>query len=130
MGSRVVIGMDPHKRSATIEVMADDEQVLGGGRFGTDPAGFEAMLTIAKHWSDRVWAVEGCEGIGKHLVLRLLEAGEQVVDVSIRPAVIRERAYDFAGLWVYVTDNAEINDSSPRSTTTATSVEAVALRAG
>ena len=53
MGSRVVIGMDPHKRSATIKVMADDEQVLGGGRFGTDPAGFEAMLTIAKQWSDR-----------------------------------------------------------------------------
>jgi hypothetical protein len=35
---RVVIGMDPHKRSATIEAMAADEQVLGGGRFGTDPA--------------------------------------------------------------------------------------------
>lgn len=44
---RVVIGMDPHKRSATIEVMAADEQVLGGGRFGTDPAGFEAMLAQA-----------------------------------------------------------------------------------
>jgi len=28
----VVIGMDPHKRSATIEVMAGDEAVLGGGR--------------------------------------------------------------------------------------------------
>jgi hypothetical protein len=33
---RVVIGMDPHKRSVTIEVMAADEQVLGGGR---TPAG-------------------------------------------------------------------------------------------
>ena len=30
--SAVVIGMDPHKRSATIEVMAGDEAVLGGGR--------------------------------------------------------------------------------------------------
>ena len=27
---RVVIGMDPHKRSVTIEVMAADEEVLGG----------------------------------------------------------------------------------------------------
>ena len=36
---RVVIGMDPHKRSATIEVMTADETVLGGGRFGTDEAG-------------------------------------------------------------------------------------------
>ena len=29
----VMIGMDPHKRSATIEVMAGDETVLGGGRY-------------------------------------------------------------------------------------------------
>ena len=32
--------MDPHKRSATIEVMAADEAVLGGGRYGTDAAGY------------------------------------------------------------------------------------------
>ena len=41
---RVVLGMDPHKRSATIEVMAADETVLGGGRFGTDRDGYGAML--------------------------------------------------------------------------------------
>ena len=41
--SRVVIGMDPHKRSATIEVMTADETVLGGGRFATDADGFAAM---------------------------------------------------------------------------------------
>ena len=40
---RVVIGMDPHKRSATIEVMSGDETVLGGGRFATSEAGFAAM---------------------------------------------------------------------------------------
>src|SRR5690348_15943432 len=72
MCSRVVIGMDPHKRSATIEVMAEDETVLGKGRYGSDTAGFEAMLADAARWPQRVWAVEGCEGIGKHLVLRLL----------------------------------------------------------
>jgi hypothetical protein len=33
---RVVLGMDPHKRSTTIEVMAAAETVLGGKRFGTD----------------------------------------------------------------------------------------------
>jgi transposase len=37
--SQVIIGMDPHKRSATIEVMAGDETVAGGGRYGTDTAG-------------------------------------------------------------------------------------------
>jgi transposase len=31
----VVIGMDLHKRSATIEIMAGDETVLGGGRYAT-----------------------------------------------------------------------------------------------
>jgi transposase len=90
--SRVVIGMDPHKRSATIEAMGPREQVLGGGRFGTDPAGFEAMLARAADWPQRVWAVEGCEGIGKHLVLRLLDAGEQVVDVPAKLSA-RMRVY-------------------------------------
>ena len=28
---RVVIGMDPHKRSVTIEVMTGDETILDGG---------------------------------------------------------------------------------------------------
>ena len=89
---RVVVGMDPHKRSATIEVMGPAEQVLGRGRFGTDPAGFEAMLDHARAWPDRVWAVEGCEGIGKHIVLRLLDAGEQVVDVPAKLSA-RMRVY-------------------------------------
>jgi len=43
-GQRVVIGMDPHKRSVTIEVMTVDEAVVGGGRFGTDVAGFRALI--------------------------------------------------------------------------------------
>src|SRR5579864_7603134 len=84
--------MDPHKRSATIEVMGGREQVLGGGRFSTDLAGFDAMLACAARWPERVWAVEGCEGIGKHLVLRLLDAGELVVDVPAKLSA-RMRVY-------------------------------------
>jgi transposase len=78
--SLVVIGMDPHKRSATIEVMAGDEAVAGGGRYGTDAAGYAAMLA-AGAWPERIWAVEGCQGIGRHLANRLLADGEQVIDV-------------------------------------------------
>ena len=37
--TRVVIGMDPHRRSVTIEVMAPDEAVLEGGRYATDSPG-------------------------------------------------------------------------------------------
>jgi transposase len=83
-GSSVVIGMDPHKRSATIEVMADDESVLGGGRYATDADGFRAMLRYAKQWPTRLWAVEGCNGIGRHIVMRLVADGETVVDVPAK----------------------------------------------
>jgi transposase len=74
-----IIGVDPHKLSATIEVVDDQEQVLGSGRFPTDRAGYAAMRTYAKAWPERVWAVEGANGAGRPLAQRLLEAGEQVV---------------------------------------------------
>jgi len=80
-GVAVVIGMDPHKRSATIEVMGADEAVLGGGRYGTDVAGYRAMLAFVKKFPQRSWAIEGCAGIGKHIAQRLIADGEQVVDV-------------------------------------------------
>lgn len=79
--SRVVLGMDPHKRSVTIEVMAGDETVLGGGRYATDQAGFAAMRRSVSQFPDRVWAIEGCAGIGHHVAVRLLAAGEEVIDV-------------------------------------------------
>jgi transposase len=78
---RVVIGMDPHKRSVTIEVMADDETVHGGGRFATDRTGYRALLHYARQWPDRVWAIEGCSGIGHHVAVRLIADDEEVVDV-------------------------------------------------
>jgi transposase len=85
--------MDPHKRSATIEVMAGDETILDGGRFATDAAGYRAMLAFAKRFEDRTWAVEGCRGIGRHIANRLLADGEQVVDV---PPKLSARARVFA----------------------------------
>jgi hypothetical protein len=59
---RVVIGMDPHKRSVTIEVMTADEVVVGGGRFGTDAAGDRSMLDhvgAGRTGSGRSRAAEG-----------------------------------------------------------------------
>jgi transposase len=79
--SRVVIGMDPHKRSVTIEVMDAEETVLDGGRFGTDEAGFAAMADYVSRFTERVWAIEGCNGIGRHVALRLVALGEEVLDV-------------------------------------------------
>jgi hypothetical protein len=34
---KVIIGVDPHKLSATIEVVDDRERMLGSGRFSTEP---------------------------------------------------------------------------------------------
>jgi transposase len=85
--------MDPHKRSATIEVMAGDEAVLGGGRYGTDLAGYRAMLVYARRFPQRTWAIEGCQGIDRHIANRLLADGEQVVDV---PPKLSARARVFA----------------------------------
>jgi transposase len=91
--SRVVIGMDPHKRSVTIEVMTADETVLGRGRYGTDEAGFADMKRYVSQFPDRVWAIEGCNGIGHHVAMRLLATGEQVVDV---PPKLSARARVFS----------------------------------
>jgi transposase len=72
---RVVIGMDPHKRSATIEIINDREKVLVQGRFSTDTAGYRAMLAAGRKHRDRVWAVEGCNGIHRHIAQRLVADG-------------------------------------------------------
>ena len=90
---RVTIGVDPHKLSATIEVVDHWETVLGSGRFTTDQAGYAAMRRYAKTWPDRVWAVEGANGTGRPLAQRLLAAGEQVVDVPAKLAA-RVRLFD------------------------------------
>ena len=94
---RVVIGMDPHNRSATIEVMDGQERVFGGGRFDTNEAGFTAMRRYVNRLqpaaADRVWAVEGCNGIGHHIAVRLLAQGEEVLDV---PPKLSARARVFS----------------------------------
>jgi transposase len=89
----VIIGVDPHKLSATIEVVDEREKLLGSGRFTTDQAGYTAMRRYAKNWPNRVWAVEGANGTGRPLAQRLLEAGERVVDVPAKLAA-RVRLFD------------------------------------
>ena len=91
--AKVIIGVDPHKLSATIEVVDRHEKLLGSGRFRTDQAGYAAMRTYVKNWPDRVWAVEGSNGAGRPLAQRLLEAGEHVVDVPAKLAA-RVRLFD------------------------------------
>jgi transposase len=86
---RIVIGVDPHKLSATIEVVDHHETLLTSGRFGTDKAGYAAMRKHVAAWPERTWAVEGSNGAGRSLAQRLLADGEHVVDV---PAKLAARA--------------------------------------
>jgi transposase len=45
--------MDLHMPSATTEIMADDQAVFGGGRFGTDAAGCQTMRAVTRWWVER-----------------------------------------------------------------------------
>jgi transposase len=80
----VIIGMDPHKRSATIEVIDDRGQVLAAGKYGTDKRGYAEMVKAGRRFAERVWAVEGCNGVGRHLAHRLVHDGEAVLDVPAK----------------------------------------------
>ncbi len=112
--TRMIIGMDPHKRSVTIEVLDRRERVLAVGRFATDRDGFRELLAAGRRHPDRVWAVEGCSGIGRHVAQRLVAAGEPVIDV---PAKLSAQARGFS------TGNGRKTDSVD-----AHSVALVALR--
>ena len=89
----VIIGVDPHKLSATIEVVDHRGHLLGSGRYTTDQAGYAAMRNYVKAWPDRVWAIEGANGAGRPLAQRLVEAGEEVLDVPAKLAA-RVRLFD------------------------------------
>ena len=70
---QVIIGVDPHKLSATIEVVDGNERLLGSGRFATDRAGYAAMRSYAKTPGPPLWnrlprAVAGT-GPGMDLIL-------------------------------------------------------------
>ena len=89
----VVIGVDPAKRSHTIEVIDGREKVLAVQRFDNTNTGYRAMRALARRWPKRVWAVEGALGVGRHLAQRLVSDGERVLDVPSKLST-RMRAMD------------------------------------
>ena len=91
---RMIVGVDPHKRSVTLEVVDVDGKVAATGRFGTDTRDYRAMLGfVRRQWPDHRWAVEGAQGVGRPLAQRLLADGETVVDVPARLSA-RVRVFD------------------------------------
>ena len=91
---RVIVGVDPHKKSVAIEVVDEHGSVLAAGRFGTDSVGYRLLLGyVREQWAHRRWAVEGAQGVGRPLAQRLLAQGETVVDVAAKLAA-RVRVFD------------------------------------
>jgi transposase len=91
---RMIIGVDPHKASVTIEVIDERGVVAATGRFATDNTSYHSMLGYARQsWRHRVWAVEGAAGVGRPLAQRLVADGEQVLDVPAKLAA-RVRVFD------------------------------------
>jgi transposase len=62
-GPRVVVGMDRHKRSVTIEVMDAEENVLGGGRSGTELTGYRSRGSTLRLGGSGKWLVRRA-GVG------------------------------------------------------------------
>ena len=54
--------------------------------------GYRLLVAYARQWPERVWAVEGANGIGRPLAQRLLASGERVLDA---PAELAARARVF-----------------------------------
>jgi len=88
----LVIGLDPHKASNTIAVLDAEETLVARRRFENTADGLVAMLDAVSGWSERIWAVEGENGIGRSVAQRLVAAGEMVVDVPAKLAT-RVRVY-------------------------------------
>lgn len=80
----VVIGVDPHKRVNAVVVVDGSGEVVARGSFSMSTAGMRELMVLARAFPTRMWAVEGCNGVGKHLSQRLVAAGEHVLDVSTR----------------------------------------------
>ena|SRR5882724_94175 len=80
----VMIGVDPHKGSHTAVAIGADEVPVGLVRVRACAAQAERLLTWAKSWPERIWAVEGAAGLGHLLAQQLVAAGERVLDVVHR----------------------------------------------
>ncbi len=90
---RMIIGVDPHKASVTIEVVDQQGRLAATGRFPTARGGYQALIRYARQWPQRTWAVEGTGGAGRPLAQRLVHDGERVLDVPAKLAA-RVRVFD------------------------------------
>ena len=101
--AKVVIGVDPHKRVNAVVVLNAKAKLLARAQFANSAEGFRQLRAFSRQWRPRTWAIEGCNGVGKHLAQRLVAEGERVVDVSTRRAAL---------VRVYAGGNGRKNDDT------------------
>lgn len=97
----VTIGIDPHKATNAVAAIDERGELLEYAVFSTNRTGLRSLGRWGKRFPERRWAVEGAGGLGRSVALRLVAAGEKVVDV---PAKLSSRARLLA------TGNARKND--------------------
>jgi transposase len=56
--SRVVIGVDPHKRIDAVVVLDEAEAVLARETIEHTSAGFRTLMVLARRFPRRTWAVD------------------------------------------------------------------------
>ncbi|EME55783.1 IS110 family transposase [Rhodococcus ruber BKS 20-38] len=88
----IVIGIDPHKSSHTATAVDRVTNTdLGSIRIDATLTGHKTLISWAKTWPERTWAVENAYGLGHHLAQWLLTLGEIVLDVpTTATARVRE----------------------------------------
>jgi transposase len=110
----VMIGIDPHKASHTAVAIDPAEVGLGEVEVRAGEEQLERLLSWAKRWPERTWAIENAGGLGYLLAQQLIAAGERVLDV---PPKLAARAR--------LLNSGDTNKNDPND---ARSVAIVALR--
>lgn len=76
-----MIGIDPHKATHTAVAIDDDEGVVDLVTLSALPGQADRLVAWADGFTDRVWAVEAANGLGRLVARQLVARGETVVDV-------------------------------------------------
>lgn len=83
-----MIGIDPHKATHTAVAIDDTEGVIDVVTLSASPGQADRLVGWADGFTDRVWAVEAANGLGRLVARQLVARGETVFDV---PPVLASR---------------------------------------
>ncbi|MDT7709119.1 MAG: transposase [Pseudonocardiales bacterium] len=86
VAGRVVIAVDPHKRSWTAAAVDGLLRLQTSIRVEANREGYRELRRFARRWPESSWAIEGAGGLGAPLATRLLADGLAVVDVPAKLA--------------------------------------------